>query len=37
MAEPLQRCNWSMKDVLSEVLYSVPMLLDQPVGQFAEI
>ena len=33
MAEPLQRYNWSMKDVLSEVLYSVHMLSDQPKGK----
>ena len=33
MAEPLQKCNWSMKDVLSEVLYSVHMFSDQPKAQ----
>ena len=33
MAEPLQRCNWSMKDVLSEGLYSVHILSDQPKAQ----
>ena len=33
MAEALQRCNWSIKDALSEVLYSVHMFSDQPKAQ----
>ena len=33
MAEPMQRCNWSMKDVLYEVLHSVHMLSDWPKGK----
>ena len=33
MAEPLQRCNWIMKDVLYEALYGVHMLSDQPKGK----
>ena len=32
MAEPLQRLNWSMRDVLYEVLDSVHMFLDQLKG-----
>ena len=33
MAEPLQRFNWSMRNVLYEVLVSVHMLLDQLKGE----
>ena len=33
MAEPLQRFNWSMRDVLYEVLDSVHMLSDQLKGE----
>ena len=33
MAEPLQRFNWSMRDVLYEVLDSVHMLSDQLKGK----
>ena len=33
LAEPLQRFNWSLRDVLYEVLDSVHMLLDQLKGE----